>query len=106
MYDTWVKGRLRPFGFYPSARFSHRRPLSNLQGVAKTCATPDSGRVDAPGAIPDVLTRFPGQRQRGQVMAEQEMKAANETYAGFISLFKVGTIITVVVAAFVVLLIS
>jgi hypothetical protein len=115
MYDTWVKGRLRPFGFYSSARFSHRRPLSNPHGVAKTCATPDSGRVDAPGdsgrvdalgAIPDVPTRFPGQRQRGQVMAEQEMKAANETYAGFISLFKVGTIITVVVAAFVVLLIS
>ncbi|UKK84595.1 aa3-type cytochrome c oxidase subunit IV [Sphingopyxis sp. BSN-002] len=39
-------------------------------------------------------------------MAEQEMKAANETYAGFISLFKVGTIITVIVAAIVVLLIS
>lgn len=39
-------------------------------------------------------------------MAEQEMKAANETYAGFISLFKVGTIITVIIAAFVVLLIS
>ncbi|WP_422061322.1 aa3-type cytochrome c oxidase subunit IV [Sphingopyxis sp.] len=39
-------------------------------------------------------------------MAEQEMKAANETYAGFISLFKVGTILTVIVAAFVVLLIS
>lgn len=39
-------------------------------------------------------------------MAEQEMKAANETYEGFISLFKVGTIITVIIAAFVVLLIS
>lgn len=39
-------------------------------------------------------------------MAEQEMKAANETYAGFISLFKVGTIITIAVTAFVVLLIS
>lgn len=39
-------------------------------------------------------------------MAEQEMKAANETYAGFISLFKVGTIVTVIVAAVVVLLIS
>ena len=39
-------------------------------------------------------------------MAQQEMKAANETYAGFLSLFKVGTIITVIIAAFVVLLIS
>lgn len=39
-------------------------------------------------------------------MAQQEMKAANETYAGFINLLKVGTIITVVVAACVVLLIA
>ncbi|MBN8845109.1 MAG: aa3-type cytochrome c oxidase subunit IV [Sphingomonadales bacterium] len=39
-------------------------------------------------------------------MAEQEMKAANETYAGFLSLLKIGTILTVIVAAFVVLLIS
>ncbi|KTE24497.1 MULTISPECIES: aa3-type cytochrome c oxidase subunit IV [unclassified Sphingopyxis] len=39
-------------------------------------------------------------------MAEQEMKAANETYAGFLSMLKIGTIITVVVAAFVVLIIS
>lgn len=39
-------------------------------------------------------------------MAEQEMQAANETYAGFINLLKVGTILTIAVAAFVILLIS
>lgn len=39
-------------------------------------------------------------------MAEQEMKAANETYAGFLSLLKVGTILTIVVTVFVVLIIS
>ncbi len=39
-------------------------------------------------------------------MAEQEMKAANDTYAGFISLFKVGSIITAIVTVFVVLLIA
>ena len=39
-------------------------------------------------------------------MAKQEMKAANETYEGFISLFKVGTILSVIVAIVVVLLIS
>ena len=39
-------------------------------------------------------------------MAEQEMKAAEETYAGFINLFKIGSIITAVLVAFVVLLIS
>lgn len=39
-------------------------------------------------------------------MAEQEMKAAEETYSGFISLFKVGSIITAIVTVFVVLLIS
>ena len=39
-------------------------------------------------------------------MAEQEMKAANETYTGFISLLKVGSIITVAVTVLVVLLIS
>ena len=50
--------------------------------------------------------RFSANRQRGQGMAEQEMKAANETYAGFLSMLKIGTIVTVVVAAFVVLIIS
>lgn len=39
-------------------------------------------------------------------MAEQEMKAANETYAGFLSLLKVGTIITIITTIFVVLLIA
>ncbi|WP_447762302.1 aa3-type cytochrome c oxidase subunit IV [Sphingopyxis panaciterrae] len=39
-------------------------------------------------------------------MAEQEMKAANETYAGFLSLLKVGSIITAVVTVFVVLLLA
>lgn len=39
-------------------------------------------------------------------MAEQEMKAANETYTGFLSLLKIGSIITAVVAVFVVLLIA
>lgn len=39
-------------------------------------------------------------------MAEQEMKAANQTYAGFVSMFKVGTIATAIVAIIVVLLIS
>ena len=39
-------------------------------------------------------------------MAEQEMKAANETYTGFLNLLKVGTIASVIVAIVVVLLIS
>ena len=39
-------------------------------------------------------------------MAEQEMRAANETYAVFLSMLKIGTIVTGVVAAFVVLIIS
>lgn len=39
-------------------------------------------------------------------MAQQEMKAANETYAGFINLLKVGSVITAIVAVVVVLLIS
>ena len=39
-------------------------------------------------------------------MAQQEMKAANETYAGFLNLLKVGTVATIVVAVVVVLLIS
>ncbi|WP_326913233.1 aa3-type cytochrome c oxidase subunit IV [Sphingopyxis chilensis] len=39
-------------------------------------------------------------------MAQQEMKAANETYSGFLSLLKVGSIITAVVTIFVVLLIA
>lgn len=39
-------------------------------------------------------------------MADQDMKAADETYAGFLGMLKVGTTITVVLAAFVVLLIA
>lgn len=39
-------------------------------------------------------------------MAQQEMKAAEETYSGFIGLFKVGSIITAIVTVLVVILIS
>jgi hypothetical protein len=39
-------------------------------------------------------------------MADQEMKAASETYSGFLSLLKVGSIITAIVTVFVVLLIA
>lgn len=39
-------------------------------------------------------------------MAQQEMKAAEETYSGFISLLKIGSIITAVVTVGVVLLIA
>lgn len=39
-------------------------------------------------------------------MAQQEMKAAEETYSGFLGLLKVGSIITAIVAVLVVLLIS
>lgn len=75
--------------------------------MAKTGATLDSGaRQRASGVMEGAWTRFSANRQRGQGMAEQEMKAANETYAGFLSMLKIGTIITVVVAAFVVLIIS
>ncbi len=37
---------------------------------------------------------------------QQEMKAAEETYSGFLSLLKVGSIITAIVTVFVVLIIS
>ena len=47
-----------------------------------------------------------GPRQRGMAMAEQDMKAVNQTYEGFLGLLKVGTIATVIVAVVVVLLIS
>lgn len=39
-------------------------------------------------------------------MAQQEMKAANETYTGFLSLLKVGSILTAIVTIVVVLLIA
>jgi len=37
---------------------------------------------------------------------QQEMKAAEETYSGFLSLLKVGSILTAIVTVLVVLLIS
>ena len=40
------------------------------------------------------------------MMADQEMKAAEESYAGFISMLKVGSIITAVVTVGVVLLLA
>ena len=39
-------------------------------------------------------------------MAQQEMKAADETYSGFLSLLKIGSIIAAVVTVGVVLLIA
>ena len=39
-------------------------------------------------------------------MAQQEMKAANETYSGFLSLLKIGTILSGIAAIVVVLLIA
>ena len=40
------------------------------------------------------------------MMADQEMKAAEESYAGFISMLKVGSIITAIVTVGVVLLLA
>ena len=57
---------------------------------------PDSGRP----------RRSARKQAKGKAMADQEMKAANETYAGFLSLFKTSAIITAVAALVVVLLIS
>lgn len=39
-------------------------------------------------------------------MADQEIKAANETYAGFLSLMKIGTILSVIAVGFIILLIA
>ncbi len=39
-------------------------------------------------------------------MAQQEMKAANETYSGFLSLLKIGSILTGIATIVVVLLIA
>lgn len=78
-----------------------KRPLSIAGGMAKTGATIEFWPIL--GARPRA---FSGERQRGQAMAEQEMKAASETYSGFLSLFKVGAIASAVVAIIVVLLIS
>ena len=80
--------------------------------MAKTGATLDSGarhpriRSNFGEAILGARARLSANRQRGQGMAEQEMKAANETYAGFLNLLKVGTIASVIAAIVVVLLIS
>lgn len=41
-----------------------------------------------------------------KAMADQELKAASETYAGFVNLLKISSIITVIVTVFVVLLIA
>ncbi|WP_144243851.1 aa3-type cytochrome c oxidase subunit IV [Sphingopyxis sp. MWB1] len=40
------------------------------------------------------------------MMADQQMKAANDTYAGFLTMLKFGTVATVIIAAFVVLLLA
>jgi hypothetical protein len=53
-----------------------------------------------------VRSRTGTEGKRGKAMAQQEMKAAEETYAGFISLFKIGSIITAIVVIGVVLLIA
>ncbi|MBK8373320.1 aa3-type cytochrome c oxidase subunit IV [Sphingorhabdus sp.] len=37
---------------------------------------------------------------------QQDMRAANETYGGFLSLLKWGTVVTAVIAALVVLIIA
>ena len=58
------------------------------------------------GAISDSGARAGTGVKRGIAMAEQEMKAANETYSGFLSLLKVGSIITAVAVLVVVLLIA
>lgn len=39
-------------------------------------------------------------------MADQEIKAANETYAGFLSLMKIGTILSVIGVGIIILLIA
>ena len=67
--------------------------------MAKTGATSDSDDSGPHVCAPD-------DEQGDKVMAQQEMKAAEETYSGFISLFKVGTVITIAVTVLVVLLIS
>ena len=73
--------------------------LSIAGRVAKTGAITDSGRCA-------VRLRTANRRNRGKAMAQQEMKAANETYSGFLSLLKVGSIITAVVTVGAVLLIA
>lgn len=68
--------------------------------MAKTAAKADSG----PGAArPPASGSEQGERAMAQ---QQEMKAAEETYSGFLSLLKVGSILTAIVTVLVVLLIS
>ncbi len=99
MYPIGVKGRLRPIIFWHRVIVGPNPHLSIAERVAKTGAITDSGR----GAV---RARTANDRLRGKAMAQQEMKAAEETYAGFISLFKIGSIITAVVVIGVVLLIA
>lgn len=40
------------------------------------------------------------------MMADQQLKAANETYGGFLNMLKFGTIATVIITTFVVILIA
>ncbi|PKP97484.1 MAG: aa3-type cytochrome c oxidase subunit IV [Alphaproteobacteria bacterium HGW-Alphaproteobacteria-13] len=39
-------------------------------------------------------------------MADQDIKAANETYSGFLSLMKIGTILSVIATGIILLLIA
>lgn len=78
------------------------RPLSIAGGVAKTGAY----SIFRPILVARARAFFGRTGKRGQVMAQQEMKAANETYAGFITLLKIGSVITAIAAVVVVLLIS
>lgn len=71
--------------------------LSIGDGVAKTGATSESGRC---------VRARDREQQRGTGMAEQEIKAANKTYAGFVSVLKVASIVTAIVTFFIVLLIA
>ena len=68
--------------------------------MAKTGAKADSG----PGAARPIP--HTGAEKGEEAMAQQEMKAANETYTGFLSLLKVGSVLTAIVTVFVVLIIS
>ena len=67
--------------------------------MAKTGATSDSDDSGPRAGAPD-------DDQGDKVMAQQDMKAADETYSGFINLFKIGSVITAIAAVVVVLLIS
>ena len=76
------------------------KPYLSIAGcVAKTGAISDSGARA-------VRSRTVNGVKGEKTMAQQEMKAANETYAGFLSLLKIGSIITAVAVLVVVLLIA